>query len=85
MSDMRIAKQVQIDSRGLIIDGERFPFFIAEGPIEVQTDELGLPSVIRVGILADSVHIDPHLDTELEGKVQLIRERTAHYDEMAQS
>lgn len=68
---MELAKQIGIDRGGLIVNGKRFPFWLASEAVEVQTDPENIP-VVRVALLAESVQIDPLLTVETDGDVQFV-------------
>lgn len=57
---MRIAENVTVDERGLIIDGLRLPFFLAYEPIKVSIDPDDGTAKVNVTLITESVSINPN-------------------------
>lgn len=52
-----IANSVSIDKRQILVNGEPFPYLVANEPITVTYD--GSICLVNLTILADAVDIDP--------------------------
>jgi hypothetical protein len=60
---LKFAKQITIKQNGsknfaLTIDGEQFPFYIAEGGVQV---DIGVPPTVTLMIPADEVYVENRL------------------------
>lgn len=71
---LKLAENITVDRRGLVIDGRRLPFYLAMEPIKVSVEE-GVPAKINLTLLADSVSIDPNtIVATPEGDVIMLEE-----------
>lgn len=73
---MRVAENITVDARGLLIDGRRLPYLMAIKPVIVETpDPVHNPmSIVTIHLLADSVSIGTGVEVSPDGDVILIEE-----------
>jgi hypothetical protein len=73
---MKLAENIAIDSRGILIDGRRLPYWLGPGKIEavVQDPADGGLTEIRLTLIAESVSISPLLKVANDGEVTFIQQ-----------
>ncbi|HJR88826.1 MAG TPA: hypothetical protein VJ782_01535 [Aeromicrobium sp.] len=52
-AQLTLAEWVHVDKRGLLINGARLPYYLAEEPIEITRDATGMPCKVTVTLLAN--------------------------------
>lgn len=72
---MKIAENITIDAKGLLIDGRRLPYYLGIKPMEVEIGEIpGLPAMLTVTLMADSISIGTGIEATPDGDVILLEE-----------
>jgi hypothetical protein len=71
MGDLRLISRLGIDRYGLLIDGKRLPFYLANEAVRVETEDV--VSRVTATFLAEAVEIDRGMVVESDGEVQLVK------------
>jgi hypothetical protein len=72
MPPITVAENVTVDSRGILINGMRLPFYLAPEPVEVIVQEAPHFTEITFTLLTESVNITSGVEARSDGVVTLI-------------